>query len=116
MLERGVGVPDGEILLEFATAAHLGRSDLAHTRGKVVAAVGAVGLVEACLTVGAFNGLTRVADATGIVLDGGTLSATRSVRAQLGLNTMAGALSTGSIVDAGGRDRLPERVSDLFSD
>ena len=41
----------------------------------MLAAVGPAGLAEASLTVGAFNGLTRVADATGIALDGGTLAA-----------------------------------------
>ena len=65
--------------------------DLPAARRAVLAAVGSAGLLEACLTVGAFNGLTRVADATGIPLDGGTLAATTDVRAELGLNDMAGA-------------------------
>jgi hypothetical protein len=82
----------------------------------VLAAVGSAGLVEACLTVGAFNGLTRVADATGIILDGGTLAATRDVRAELGLNDMPGALNTGSAIFAGGPPRLPVSVTDLFQD
>ena len=115
-LERGTGIPSGEVLLEFATAAHLERPDLEARRRGVLAAVGSAGLVEACLTVGAFNGLTRVADATGIVLDGGTLAATRDVRAELGLNSMAGALNTGSTVWAGGPPRLPATVADLFED
>ena len=104
------------MLLEFATAAHLERPDLEACRRSVLSAVGSVGLIEACLTVGAFNGLTRVADATGIVLDGGTLGATRDVRAELGLNDMPGALNTGSAVWTGGAPRLPATVTDLFKD
>jgi hypothetical protein len=73
-------------------------------------------LVEACLTVGAFNGLTRVADATGIVLDGGTMAATTDVRAELGLNDMAGARNTGAAVYASGAPQLPGKVRDLFAD
>jgi hypothetical protein len=104
------------VLLEFATAAHLDRPDLEACRHSVLAAVGPAGLVEACLTVGAFNGLTRVADATGIVLDGGTLAATRDVRPALGLNDMPGALNTGPTIWADGAPRLPATVTDLFTD
>ena len=95
------------MLLDFAAAAHLDRPDLRAGRQAVLAAVGSAGLVEACLTVGAFNGLTRVADATGIALDGGTLAATRDVRAELGLNDMAGARNTGAVVHASGPPRSP---------
>jgi hypothetical protein len=115
-LERGVGVPDGRILLDFADAAHRDAPDLAATRQAVVAAVGPAGLVEACLTVSAFNGLTRVADATGIALDRGTLAATTDLRAQLGLNDMAGARNTGAAVYASGVPRLPVAVRDLFAE
>jgi hypothetical protein len=104
------------VLLEFATAAHLERPDLDACRRSVLAAVGSAGLIEACLTVGAFNGLTRVADATGIVLDGGTLAATRDIREELGLNEMAGALNTGQTVWTGGAPRLPATVVELFQD
>ena len=77
--------------------------------------MGSAGLVEACLTVSAFNGLTRVADATGIALDGGTMAATTDVRAELGLNDMAGARNTGDAVFAGGAPQLPASVRDLFA-
>ena len=109
-------MPLGRLLLEFASAAHLERSDLVGCRNQLIATVGSAGLVEACLTVGAFNGLTRVADGTGIVLDGGTLAATTDLRAELGLNGMAGALSTGSVVHAGDAPRLPATVGELFLD
>ncbi len=104
------------MLLEFATAAHHDRPDLEACRHRVLAAVGSAGLVEACLTVGAFNGLTRVADATGIALDGGTLAATRDIRAELGLNDMPGARNTGSVVYASGAPQLLATVAELFND
>ncbi len=65
---------------------------------------------------GAFNGLTRVADATGIVLDGGTLAATTDLRAELGLNDMAGARNSGAAVYVSGAPQLPLAVRDLFAD
>jgi len=115
-LDAGAGVPAGDILLRFATAAHLDEPHLPAARRDVRAAVGPAGLAEASLTVGAFNGLTRVADATGIALDGGTLAATRDVRAELGLNGFAGAASTGSAVTTTGAPVLPATVGDLFRD
>jgi hypothetical protein len=115
-LERGLGVPDGGLLLAFTTAAHRDGPELAVARRNILAAFGSAGLVEACLTVGAFNGLTRVADATGIVLDGGTMAATSDVRAELGLNGMTGARNTGRSVDASGQPQLPRSVRDLFAD
>ncbi len=55
-----------------------------------------------------------VADATGIALDGGTLAATRDIRAELGLNDMPGARNTGSAVYASGAPQLPATVAELF--
>lgn len=115
-LERGAGVPNGQILLEFTDAAHRGGPELAAARDAVVATFGSSGLVEACLTVAAFNGLTRVADATGIALDRGTMAATTDVRAELGLNDLAGARNTGDAVRASGPPQIPATVRDLFID
>lgn len=114
--ERGTGIPSGDVLLRFARAAHRDAPDLIDARRDLLAAVGPAGVVEASLTVGAFNGLTRVADATGIALDGGTLAATRDVRAELGLNELLGARSTGDAVHADGAPQLPADVRDLFLD
>jgi hypothetical protein len=113
---RGEGVPGGALLLDFAAAAHLDTPHLATLRAAVEAAFGEAGLVEACLTVGAFSGLTRVADATGIVLDGGSLAATVDVRAELALNDMSGALNTGPVVHETGAPMIPSAVADLFAD
>jgi hypothetical protein len=113
---RGDGVPGGALLVDFAAAAHLDTPELATRRAAVEAAFGEAGLVEACLTVGAFSGLTRVADATGIVLDGGSLSATIDLRAELALNDMSGALNTGAVVHGTGVPMIPGAVADLFAD
>ena len=106
----------GDVLLRFTLAAHDDTADLPEARLAVVEAVGENGLVEASMTVGAFNGLTRVADATGIALDGGTLAATRDLRAELGLNSFPGAISTGPAAVASGAPRLPATVAELFRD
>lgn len=115
-LARGDGVPGGRLLLDFAAAAHLDTPDLDTRRAAVDAAFGEAGLVEACLTIGAFNGLTRVADATGIALDGGSLAATVDLRVELALNEMAGALNTGPVVHDTGEPMIPSAVADLFAD
>lgn len=115
-LADGSGVPCGDLLLAFTAAAHHDRDDLPAARERLRDAVGEAGLIEAALTVGVFNGLTRVADATGIVLDGGTLAATPDLRAELGLNDYAGAVNTGPVVHAVGAPRLPSSVVDLFRD
>ena len=64
----------------------------------------------------AFNGLTRVADATGIALDCGTLAATTDVRAGLGLNDMLGARNTPDAARATAAPRVVTDVRDLFVD
>ncbi len=115
-LTRGEGVPGGALLREFASAAYLDAPELAARRAEVEDAFGEPGLVEACLTIGAFSGLTRVADATGIVLDGGTLAATVDLRAELALNDMSGALNTGAVVHDTGAATIPSAVVDLFAD
>ncbi len=109
-------MPAGDVLVRFAAAAHLDGPDLPAARRDILTAVGPAGLAEASLTVGAFNGLTRVADATGIALDGGTLAATRDLRADLGLNEMTGAANTGAAVRDEGAPRLPRTVAELFRD
>jgi hypothetical protein len=115
-LAHGEGVSGGALLLDFAESAHLDTPDLATSRAAVEAAFGEVGLVEACLTIGAFNGLTRVADATGIVLDGGSLAATIDLRAELALNEMSGAQNTGPVVHDTGVPLIPSAVAELFAD
>ena len=63
-------VPEGGTLLAFADAA-LGRDEaaLARTRDAVRLAAGADGLSDAAAVIGGFDGITRIADATGIPLE-----------------------------------------------
>jgi hypothetical protein len=114
--ERGIGIPHGDLLVAFADAAHRDTPDLPAARAAVVEVAGDHGLVEAALTVGVFNGLTRVADATGIALDGGTLAATTDARAALGLNAMPAARNTAAPLDAGRAPVMPASVRELFAD
>jgi len=85
------GVPHGELLLRFASAAQLGSPDLGATRAALGAAVGPDGLIEAAATIAIFNGLVRVADGTGIQLDNGTLADSADYRDRLGVDTFGGA-------------------------
>lgn len=67
------GVPNGAALRAFALATvdALGPDDPSLVEARVVleAAVGEVGFANAAGVVAAFNGITRVADATGTQLD-----------------------------------------------
>ena len=61
---------------------------------EVIAAVGEAGLVDAAVTVAVFNGLVRSADGIGIPLDDTMLAATAEARAELGLDSYAGAANS----------------------
>ena len=68
--DPGSDVPHGGALLAFADAA-LGRDPrtLARAREAVRQAVGEAGLNDAAAVIGGFDGITRIADATGIPLE-----------------------------------------------
>lgn len=85
----GPGVEHGAALVAYADAAHSG-DGLAEAEAAIRAAVGDAGLVEAAMTVAVFNGLVRTADASGIPLDEGVVSATAADRATLGLDRFGG--------------------------
>jgi hypothetical protein len=63
-------VPHGGTLLAFADAV-IGRDAgvLAQSREAVRRAIGAAGLSDAAAVIGGFDGITRIADATGIPLE-----------------------------------------------
>jgi hypothetical protein len=88
------GVAHGAALVRFAEAATRGSEDLPAARDTLLAEVGGERFVEAAATVGIFNGLVRVADATGIPLDEPTRDRTTSLRGDLGLDAYAGARNT----------------------
>ena len=68
--DPGSDVPHGGTLLAFADAA-LGNdaTALQRTRDAVRQAVGEAGLSDAAGVIGGFDGITRIADATGIPLE-----------------------------------------------
>ena len=102
------GFPAGAVLLRFGTAANRAANpltagdangedllvDLDDARLQLVDMLGREALVEAAGTVAAFNGLVRVADGTGIELDGGLNQASVATRSELKLNELSGAANT----------------------
>ena len=65
-------------------------------RQEVESELGQLGVIEAAATVSAFEGLNRIADATGIQLDAGLAAESADFRAILGLDAYSGASSTSS--------------------
>ena len=68
--DPGSDVPHGGALLAFADAA-LGRdgATLARAREAVRTELGEAALFDAAAVIGGFDGITRIADATGIALE-----------------------------------------------
>lgn len=111
--EGDAGVPNGELLLRFASAANNRSPELAAAREALKEAVGPEGLLEAAATVAIFNGLVRVADGTGIQLDPAMLTATVDDRAALGLDAFGGAANSADAPTAPRNDR--DGVLGMFS-
>lgn len=88
------GVPHGEALLAFASAANQRDPSIAEVRQTLQAAVGAEGVREAAATVAIFNGLVRVADGTGIQLDPSMMTSTAETRQALGIDLFGGAANS----------------------
>ena len=88
-------VPHGKVLARFAEVVISGSDEeLANARNAVIAAVGGDGFVDAAAVVGNFERMVRVADATGIPLDGMATDATVELREELGLNAFGMASRT----------------------
>jgi len=103
------GIAHGAVLAAYATAAHDG-AGLAEATDAVRAAVGDDGWVEAAMTVAVFNGLVRTADASGIPLDAGVVSATADDRERLGFGRYAGSANS-DLTIAGGATPHPDRFN-----
>lgn len=82
----GTGVPGGAALIALADAA-LGRDDaaLAHAQAAVRESLGAAALTDAAAVIGGFDGITRIADATGIPLEPAKAEQTADFFAALGI-------------------------------
>jgi len=84
------GVAHGELLT--ALAEQTAGGDWSALRGTLETAKAAMGgqqAVDVLVVASAFNGITRVADATGIPLDENTAATTGSLRESVGLNDFA---------------------------
>lgn len=116
------GVPHGEAIVRFGESVTRGTDDLPEAREALIDALGPAGFAEACSIVGIFNGLVRIADASGIPLDEGTLSASRDFRGALGLEQFPSAANTplgqagqaGQTGDSQGAAGEPGDVAKLF--
>ena len=84
------GIAADTALLGFAEAvpSHDGAAT-ATARAAIVAELGDAALADAVAVVAAFNGIDRVADATGIPLDESMDERTEDLRTELGLNPFA---------------------------
>jgi hypothetical protein len=85
----GGGLPDGDLLSEYAEAicAH-DEERAAKGRAEIVAKLGEVALVDIAGVIAAFNGYPRAADATGIPLEDYKEEATEKMRGELGLDSL----------------------------
>jgi hypothetical protein len=90
-----VGVAHAAELTAFAEAAVRGdAAALASARDALRAKAGSAALVDAAGVIGNFERMTRIADATGIPLDGAAQLASQDFRAALGLEAYASARNT----------------------
>jgi hypothetical protein len=89
------GVAHGERLLAF-TEAVMGHDDeaLARERRALRAVLSDAEYVDTCATIGAFNVVDRIADATGIPLDDMLLAASAEIREELDLARFASSANT----------------------
>jgi len=110
-MAAGAGVEAGPALVRFTTEAVTGGADLAAARAELRAAVGDAGLAEAAGTVAAFEGLNRIADATGIQLDDNLAADTADVRGALGIDDFS---VTDGKVRATSSPNRADSVLDLF--
>ena len=80
------GVSHGEELLAFAEALVVGDdASLERARRSMLEVMGAAAFVEAAGVAAQFNGIVRVADATGIPADPGDEEFSEAIQAELGI-------------------------------
>lgn len=85
--DRDSGVDHGRHLIALTDAAlELDPAAVATARAAAVPELGEQEAVDALVVAAAFNGITRVADSTGIPLDESTLQGTVDLRADAGID------------------------------
>jgi hypothetical protein len=83
----GVAVPDADVLLAFADAALSFDADrISPARAAVRARLGEAAMIDAAAVIAGFNGITRIADATGIPLEDTKAAKTEMWRHELGID------------------------------
>ena len=88
----GTGVPSGDALAAFADATVANDAErIGAARERVLDALGPEATVDAAAVIGNFQRMVRIADSTGIPVDGMMAEATAEVREQLGLNRLPSA-------------------------
>ena len=85
------GIPGGMELVRFTDAALQNPSDLEAARTALVERLGEAEMVDAASVIGNFQRMVRIADSTGIPVDGFMAEANADVREQLGLNDLPSA-------------------------
>jgi hypothetical protein len=85
------GVPHAALLLTFAEASiSFDRTSIGPARAALLEAIGEAGVTDAAAVVAGFNGITRIADASGIPLDAEPLARSADWRQALGIDAFAG--------------------------
>ena len=88
------GVEHGALLLEFTEAAVRRSENLAEARARLAQAAGPGAMVDAAGVVANFQRMVRIADATGIPVDGYILERTGELPQRLGLTEYRSAANT----------------------
>lgn len=86
---RDSGVTHAAILTALAEQTAAGAAALQETRRRATELMGEQSAIDAIVVASAFNGITRVADATGIPLDENTAETTAAMRQAAGLDAFA---------------------------
>lgn len=84
-------VPGGDALIRFTEAVIGNSADLTEARDALVGELGETRMVDAAGVVGNFERMVRIADSTGIPVDGAMAESMREVRESLGLNELPSA-------------------------
>ncbi len=93
--EGDSGVPHSDLLRSLTEQTIRAEwSLLADTRARAGTIMGEQQMVDALTVAAAFNGITRVADATGIPLDDNTQAVTVAMRASMGIDEYAYAVKS----------------------
>jgi len=84
-------IPGGDALVRFTDAALERTADLPAARKALSETLGEAAMVDAAGVIGNFQRMVRIADSTGIPVDGFMAEANTEVREQLGLNALPSA-------------------------